>query len=81
MTEDEFLGAVVAYRKLRPYQRHGQALMNVLSKMHPEIAEGVRGSRLDPFYADSRAPMLVEHLKRQGVITGDGAPYAVDDSD
>lgn len=69
MTEDEFLAAVVAYRKLRPYQRHGQAVMNVLKMMYPEIVDEVHGGRLDAFYADARVPRLMEHLTQQGILT------------
>lgn len=34
--------------------RNGQAAFNVLYSMHPELAQEIRGTDLDPFYDDSR---------------------------
>lgn len=34
--------------------REGQAAFNVLAAMHPQLADSVRSTGLDPFYDDSR---------------------------
>ena len=47
----KFLAAVADYRQENVWSRHGQALFNVLEEMHPELAELIRGTTLDPFYA------------------------------
>lgn len=46
--------AVAAYQQVDPQQRPGQAHVNVLSLLHPELADSVRGSDIDPFYDDER---------------------------
>lgn len=42
--------AIYNYDDWRP----GQAAFNVLSSMHPDLAEHVRGTESDPFYDDER---------------------------
>lgn len=47
--------------------RLGQAAFNVLAEVRPDLAEQVRGKRLDPFYAnkvdDRRFVAFVEFLE------------------
>lgn len=37
-----------------PDWRRGQALFNALHKMHPDLANQIRGTSADPFHDDSR---------------------------
>jgi|GEM_PF-5597506 len=39
-------------KELEPDQRIGQQLFNNLGEERPDLAEKVRGSEVDPFYAD-----------------------------
>lgn len=48
----EYLSLVVDARRAHPEWRRGQAHFNVLVKVAPELAEEIRASDLDPFYAD-----------------------------
>jgi len=49
---NEYLQAVNLYYVNNIDLRYGQALFNKLVEMHPEVAEIVRGTTLDPFYWD-----------------------------
>jgi hypothetical protein len=56
-----------ADRYARQYrQRYGQALFNYLLDVRPDLAEKVRGTDSDPFYAytenDARAKRFMEFL-------------------
>jgi hypothetical protein len=37
-------------------EREGQAAFNTLHELDPELANTVRGSKVDPFYKDDRLP-------------------------
>jgi hypothetical protein len=39
------------YQEQNPELRRGQALFNVLHDIRPDLAEMVRGTDIDPFYA------------------------------
>lgn len=46
-----------------PQWRRGQALFNTLWKLHPEIANAIRGDdHLDPFHNDHNIQNLWQHL-------------------
>jgi hypothetical protein len=49
---DDYLEAVVIGSVQYKNWRVGQTAFNVLAGMRPDIAEPVRGSTVDPFYAD-----------------------------
>jgi len=54
----------VFYERLRkwraayPSWREGQAVFNALHSLHPELADEIRTTELDPFYQDARLPEL-----------------------
>lgn len=41
-----------SYAHLAPEWRYGQVLFNALASVRPELAETVRGTKLDPFYRE-----------------------------
>ena len=43
---------LITARLLHPEWREGQAYFNLLAKDYPEIAEKIRGTEYDPYYAD-----------------------------
>lgn len=45
--------------------RKGQTYFNVLTKLHPELAEEVRGSKIDPFYNDERLPEFFKFITNE----------------
>ena len=45
-----------------PNQREGQAHMNALSRVSPELYEEITGSVADCFYRDDRIPAFLEYL-------------------
>lgn len=54
---NDFLAdASIVYEKLKnsgqDSWRYGQAYFNLLSNHRPDIAEQIRGTKLDPFYKD-----------------------------
>lgn len=40
--------------KRNPSQRRGQAMMNALAKVRPDLYDKVTGTEADPFYIDNR---------------------------
>lgn len=54
MTFDEWMVYAWGYWKARPEQRKGQAYFNALEVHRPDIASGVRGTPVDPFFNDSQ---------------------------
>lgn len=57
----EYLDRVVEECDKHPYYRVGQAMFNVLRAMEPELAEEIRSSDADPFYATTKAdPRVVK---------------------
>lgn len=53
-TVDDFYAKARAVLVQQPQWRYGQALFNTLSAVRPELAEQVRGTHVDPFYATKR---------------------------
>jgi hypothetical protein len=51
-----------------PEWRRGQAAFNLLEETHPEFAESVRGTPLDPFYDDKRLPNFLGAAHAWGAI-------------
>ena len=51
MTVDQFYVLAREAMVLNPSWRYGQALFNVLLEVRPDLAEQVRGTDKDPFYA------------------------------
>lgn len=63
VTYDRYLDRV-HYQGLRnPNWRVGQTYFNVLSEVHPALAERVRGTLVDPFYSDSVVPEFLSHVQ------------------
>lgn len=65
-----FLAELVAYQCKHPEQRTGQAHFNVLHRLHPELADEIRGDRmLDPFHVDERIPAFREFVMARLAVT------------
>jgi hypothetical protein len=64
MTADKTFGEYVARFASHHIagQREGQRAFNLLTVMHPMLAERVRTSPLDPFYRDERLPAFFEFV-------------------
>ena len=43
-------------------ERKGQAAFNALHELDPELADMVRGSKVDPFYKDDRLPEFLREV-------------------
>ncbi len=56
---------VGAYQRKYPEWREGQTWFNVLYEQHPEIADDIRGTILDPFYNDENLPRFFNFLTKQ----------------
>lgn len=63
-TTDKTLGEfIVKFAETHiPEQRQGQMAFNLLTVMHPVLAESVRGSRHDPFYNDDRLTVFFDFV-------------------
>jgi hypothetical protein len=61
MTVDEFYELARLARIACPHWRYGQALFNILLDVRPDLAEQVRGTDKDPFYAlgNTNDPRLI----------------------
>jgi len=44
--------------------RQGQAYFNALEEVDSNLAEKVRGTRLDPFYNDDRIDLFLDYVNR-----------------
>lgn len=53
MDFSEYLNRVMSHNILHPSWRIGQSYFNTLNMYRPELAGRVRGSAIDPFYAES----------------------------
>lgn len=61
MTYDEYLLLVEQAAVDNPEWRGGQAAVNVLAVVRPDLSEALRGrSGLDPFYVDANLPRFWE---------------------
>ena len=49
----DFYSQVCEYVASHPHIRIGQAYFNMLEDINPRIANGLRGTDLDPFYSES----------------------------
>lgn len=49
----DFFAKVCDYAFANPHIRIGQAYFNMLEDVNPELANGLRGTDLDPFYRES----------------------------
>lgn len=54
-----YLDAVTLALDEHPEWRSGQGHFNVLAALHPEVAERVRTSALDPFYRDEHLSVFL----------------------
>lgn len=63
-TTDKTLGEYIIQfaRTDIPEQRQGQMAFNLLTVMHPVLAERIRGSVRDPFYRDERLPEFFDFV-------------------
>lgn len=65
MTYSEFLADWRAQCASRPKLRRGQALMNLLFEVRPDLYDQVNMSALDPFYTDEPLPRVLTLLNEQ----------------
>ena len=54
-TFDEFLTLVEAYHRQHPAHRYGQAVMNLLYSVRPDLYERAQHEHLDVFYTHDSA--------------------------
>jgi hypothetical protein len=59
MTFQEYLSRALSRRLLSPTERLGQAYMNVLETVRPDLGNQIRGSVRDPFYNDDFFPAFM----------------------
>ncbi len=62
MTYDEYIATAMAYAEAHPEQRPGQVYFNVLVAHRPDLAERLRGTALDPFYARGRISSFLNEV-------------------
>jgi hypothetical protein len=68
---DDYLEAVLIASVQHTNWRVGQCAFNALTTMRPELAEFIRGTELDPFYADIRPhghekmALFLAHVREQ----------------
>lgn len=60
---EEYLIAVDDYRLTNPRNRRGQAYYNTLSKLYPDLAKLINGSKhLDPYFDDSKVEAFLQFV-------------------
>mgnify|MGYP007044129973 CR=1 FL=1 len=59
----EYLIKVAELQKYNTLWRNGQTHFNVLSDLYPEIAEKVRGTKIDPFHNDKVLPEFLSFVE------------------
>lgn len=47
---------------INPQYRAGQSFFNALYIMHPEIADNIRGSTVDPYYQDDNMELCTKTI-------------------
>jgi len=52
-------------KKSDPTYRDGQVLFNALCKLHPDVADAIKGTVFNPFYNDECIDQCVEYLTKQ----------------
>lgn len=55
MTYDAFVTIVDKYHQYHPYDRYGQAVMNVLYSIHPNLYNRLCANHLDIFHATDQS--------------------------
>lgn len=65
MTFEEWLSNAVKYALLNNReQRRGQAYYNYLSSVRMDLTNNIMGTKLDPYYDNSRLNDFLEYVKR-----------------
>lgn len=57
-----FLLPAAGYRSQRQMERLGQAFFNILYLEHPDIADAIRGTALDPFHYDEVNDLVIAEV-------------------
>ena len=70
MKHMDFLNRVEHYRE-NTGQRLGQAMFNILEDQDQQLADLIRSTDADPYYANDRIPKFLGVLHDQGFITFD----------
>lgn len=70
MTLKEFYSYITKLDNMEgdPFTRDGQDAFNLLNSLHPEIANRIRGTDIDPFHVDSRVRKMLIHLLEKEVV-------------
>lgn len=72
LDKDQFtdlLGLQVELLKYEPYLRYGQAFFNALLRLHPELAEEIRATSIDPFHNNSNIPKAMAYVQQENQPT------------
>jgi hypothetical protein len=59
-----FLLPAAGYRAQRQMERLGQAFFNIMHLEHPDIANAIRGTKLDPFHYDEINDLVCSEVVR-----------------
>lgn len=70
MKHMDFFNRIERYREGTD-QRLGQAMFNILATQDLQLADLIRCTDADPYYANDRIPRFLEILHNQGFITFD----------
>lgn len=66
LTYHGYLRLVAWYQAQNPKQRVGQAHVNILTILRPDLADEIHASdTLDPFYDDNRLAAYLEHIRQR----------------
>jgi hypothetical protein len=60
---DKFLNLVDTFRLQNPQWRYGQSLFNTLDLRYPSIADKVRGTDIDPYYASDDSQVITKFFE------------------
>lgn len=61
-TFSQWYGSTLAKMYAHPTQRPGQVFFNELYRARPDIADAIRGTRLDPFHLDTNLTLAVDYV-------------------
>jgi hypothetical protein len=60
---NKFLELVETFRQQNPHWRYGQSLFNTLDLRYPSIADKVRGTDIDPYYASDDSQVITKFFE------------------
>lgn len=63
LTFSDYLHRAMMVRFKNPEWRVGQTYFNTLYEMRQHLADEIRGTNLDPFYADEQLPFFLAYVE------------------